>query len=135
MAALRDDLKTVSRAVEGWIHTKLASMVDSLDALGRGLEEQVRLHNQDMQGVRAKLENIDRHFEEYIAANEGLMEKDDFLITMMMAVRRESIDTPRRACILPPVASLMTSKIRRAGSHGCASGKPVASSGGKGCSK
>ena len=55
-----------------------------------------------VEGVRGWLGGVDTRLEEIIGADDDMMEKVDFVVTMLMAVRSDPFDTPRRACVLPP---------------------------------
>ena len=86
-AAEREDARGVSDEV-----AKLQGLVEDL-------QQQLGRQHQDMQGW---LQGVDKRLEAVVAADAGAMEKRDFLVAMLMAVRRDGFDSPRLACLLPP---------------------------------
>ncbi|CAM9180095.1 unnamed protein product, partial [Ectocarpus fasciculatus] len=61
-----------------------------------------RLVGENLQDVRERIGEVDKRLVDIIDADDGVMGKLDFLVVMMMAMRRDGFDTPRRACVLPP---------------------------------
>ncbi|CAN0416414.1 unnamed protein product [Ectocarpus sp. 12 AP-2014] len=61
-----------------------------------------RLVGENLQDVRERIGAVDKRLEDIIEADDGVMGRLDFLVVMMMAMRRDGFDTPRRACVLPP---------------------------------
>ena len=57
---------------------------------------------QQRQDVLEWLETVGQRFVHGIDADDGVMDKLDFIVDMLMAVRSEGFDTPRKACVLPP---------------------------------
>lgn len=57
---------------------------------------------QQHEDVRRWLGANDQRVSQNIDADDGVMGTLDCLKAMLMAVRREGIDTPRQACVLPP---------------------------------
>ncbi|CAM9463484.1 unnamed protein product [Scytosiphon promiscuus] len=77
----------------------VAHEMTKLQTLVGDLQQQLKNHRQD---VRGWLGGVDNRLENVIDADAGVMEKQDFLVAMLKAVRSEGFDTPRQACILPP---------------------------------
>ena len=73
--------------------------VAKLQRLVGDLQQQLGQQHQD---VRGWLGVVDKRLEAVVDADAGALEKQDFLVAMLMAVRREGFDTPRQACVLPP---------------------------------
>ncbi|CAM9355977.1 unnamed protein product [Ectocarpus sp. 12 AP-2014] len=74
--------------------------VARLEHLITDLQQQLGQHHQD---VREQIGAVDKRSVDMINADDGMMGRLDFLVVMMMALRPlDGIDTPRRACILPP---------------------------------
>ncbi|CAN0315933.1 unnamed protein product [Ectocarpus sp. 6 AP-2014] len=73
--------------------------VARLERLVTDLQQQVGQQHQD---VRERIGAVDTRLVDMIDADDGVMGRLDFLVVMMMAMRREGFDTPRRACVLPP---------------------------------
>ncbi|CBJ29670.1 LRR-GTPase of the ROCO family, putative pseudogene [Ectocarpus siliculosus] len=73
--------------------------VARLERLVNDLQQQVGQQHQD---VRERIGAVDTRLVDMIDADDGVMGRLDFLVVMMMAMRREGFDTPRRACVLPP---------------------------------
>lgn len=92
---IKGDLEKSLRATEGSVQAELATIRGSVDVMGQRLKQ---LKQETQEG----LGGINRRLNEVVTADDGLMERIDFLIVMQMASRGEEIDTPRRACILPP---------------------------------
>ncbi|CAN0399699.1 unnamed protein product, partial [Ectocarpus sp. 12 AP-2014] len=63
------------------------------------LQQQLGQHHLD---VREQIGAMDKRLVDVIDADDGVMNKLDFIVAMMMAIRRDGFDTPRRACVLPP---------------------------------
>lgn len=62
------------------------------------LQQQLDQH----QDVRGWIEAEFKPLADAIYADDGVMGKLDFVVTMLMADRSEEFDTPRQACVLPP---------------------------------
>lgn len=62
------------------------------------LQQQLGRH----QDVRGWIEAEFKPLADAIYADDGVMGKLDFVVTMLMAHRSEEFDTPRQACVLPP---------------------------------
>ncbi|CAM9593028.1 unnamed protein product [Ectocarpus sp. 13 AM-2016] len=73
--------------------------VTRLERLVTDLQQQQGQQHQD---IREQIEAVDTRLVDMIDADDGVMGRLDFLVVMMMAMRREGFDTPRRACVLPP---------------------------------
>lgn len=73
--------------------------VAKLQRLVEDLQLQLGKQHQD---VRGWLGVVDKRLEAVVDADAGAMKRQDFLVAMLMAVRREGFDTPRQACVLPP---------------------------------
>lgn len=83
--------------MEGLLDGKKGSAdeVVKLQQLVGDLQQQLVQQNQDVKGwVGALADSID--------SDDGVMGRLDFLVTMLMAVRSEGVDTPQHACVLPP---------------------------------
>ncbi|CAN0315441.1 unnamed protein product [Ectocarpus sp. 6 AP-2014] len=70
-----------------------------LERLVTDLQQQVGQQHQD---VREQIGAVDTRLVDMIDADDGVMGRLDFLVVMMMAMRRDGFETPRRACVLPP---------------------------------
>lgn len=86
-------------AAESEDASDVSDEVAKLQRLVGDLQQQLGQQHQD---VRGWLGLVDKRLEAVIDADSGAMEKRDFLVAMLMAVRREGYDTPRQACVLPP---------------------------------
>ena len=66
----------------------------------RDLQQQLEQQHQD---VREWVSTLgDRRVADVIDADDGVMGRLDFVVAMLMAMRKEGSDTPRHACVLPP---------------------------------
>ena len=52
-------------------------------------------------GWGERIDELDAEMTELLAPDDGVMERLDFLVAMLMTVRGDQVDTPRRACLLP----------------------------------
>lgn len=88
-----------ARAREPEDDVSISDEVGNLQRLVGDLQQQLGQHDQD---VRGWLGAVDKRLEAIIDADTGAMEKQDFLVAMLLAMRSEGFDTPRQACVLPP---------------------------------
>ncbi|CAN0097652.1 unnamed protein product [Ectocarpus sp. 12 AP-2014] len=77
----------------------VGELAGRLEQLFGDLQQQ---QGQDVEDVRERIGQVDRRLVDMIDADDGVMGRLDFLVVMMMAMRRDGFDTPRRACVLPP---------------------------------
>lgn len=100
------------RRFDSWVYgmnEKLESLLhgangstDEVTKLRRELVEVKHQLGHQRQDMRRWLGVKDQCVARGVDADDGVMGKLDSLVTMMMAVRREGFDIPRRACVLPP---------------------------------
>lgn len=70
------------------------------DVAVRDLQQQLEKQHQD---VREWVTTLgEKRLADSIDADDGVMGSLDFIVAMLMAMRREGIDAPRHACVLPP---------------------------------
>ncbi|CAM9686810.1 unnamed protein product [Ectocarpus fasciculatus] len=86
-----EDVESTPSAASGEM-ARLAQLVTDL-------QQQLGQHHRD---VRQQMGAVDKRLMDIIDADDGVMGRLDFLVVMMMAMRRDGFDTPRRACVLPP---------------------------------
>lgn len=101
LRGVKEELSAVKQELEGVRNgaNRSADEVVKLQPLVGDVQLQMGKHHQD---VRGWLGGIDTRLEDAIGADDGTMERLDFIVTMLMAVRSDPFDTPRHACILPP---------------------------------
>ena len=81
------------------------AMAGESEAVSAILEEVAKVQQkleQQHEDVRRWLEENSQRVSQSIDADDGVMGTLDFLKAMLMAERREGVDTPRQACVLPP---------------------------------
>lgn len=66
----------------------------------RDLQHQLEQQHEDVREWVGTLG--DRRVADVIDADDGVMGRLDFVVAMLMAMRKEGSDTPRHACVLPP---------------------------------
>lgn len=79
----------------------VSGVVDEMTKLQRlmgDLQQQLSQH----QDARGWIEAEFKPLADAIYADDGVMGKLDFIVTMLMSVRSDPFDTPRHACVLPP---------------------------------
>lgn len=83
------------KAEAGGLEDVGATIVEEMAKVQQKLEQQ-------HEDVRRWLGANNQRISQSIDADDGVMGTLDSLKAMLMAVRREGIDTPRQACVLPP---------------------------------
>lgn len=94
-----EELEALIKHARDYLECTSHAGFTDLQHLMVGLQHQLAQHDQEVQGA---LGGIHMRLHEVIAADDGLMNRFDFVVIMLMALRGERIDTPRQACILPP---------------------------------
>lgn len=101
-AQLRFDawLSGVKQEMEGLLHGVRGS-TGEVSALQRSVGD-LRQKLGQHQDVRGWIETEFKRLADAIHADDGVMGRLDFVVAMLMEERREGVDTPRYACVLPP---------------------------------
>ncbi|CAM9557099.1 unnamed protein product [Ectocarpus sp. 12 AP-2014] len=84
------------------LERSIGELAEKLEQLFGNLQQQLGQHHLDVRGRFGAMDKRFKHLVDMIDADDGVMGRLDFLVGMMMAMRREEFDTPRRACVLPP---------------------------------
>lgn len=75
---------------------------EKLQQLVGELQQQLEQQHHDVREWIGALGHNSSRLVDVIEADDGVMGRLDFVVTMLMAMRKEGSDTPRHACVLPP---------------------------------